>query len=73
MLILSARGSTSDVGIGHLLTKDSHIVDIYDEIKMMKKDEKPLLGFMVNPFKPEFAIVIFIHYKPRIAGAILDL
>ena len=26
-----------------------------------------------NPFKPEFAIVIFIHYKPRIAGAILDL
>ena len=26
-----------------------------------------------NPFKPEFTIVIFIHYKPRIAGAILDL
>ena len=25
-----------------------------------------------NPFKPEFAIVIFIHYKPRIAVAILD-
>ena len=20
----------------------------------------------VNPFRPEFAIVIFIHYKPRI-------
>ena len=28
---------------------------------------------MVNPFKPEFTIVIFIHYKPRIAVAILDL
>ena len=27
----------------------------------------------VNPFKPEFIIVIFIHYKPRIAVAILDL
>ena len=27
----------------------------------------------VNPFKPEFTIVIFIHYKPRIAVAILDL
>ena len=27
----------------------------------------------VNPFKPEFTIVIFIHYKPRIAAAILDL
>ena len=26
-----------------------------------------------NPFKPEFTIVIFIHYKPRIAAAILDL
>ena len=28
---------------------------------------------LFNPFKPEFAIVIFIHYKPRIAVAILDL
>ena len=28
------------------------------------------LGF---PFRPEFIIVIFIHYKPRIAAAILDL
>ena len=26
-----------------------------------------------NPFKPEFTMVIFIHYKPRIAVAILDL
>ena len=26
-----------------------------------------------NPFKPEFTIVIFIHYKPRIAVAIPDL
>ena len=28
---------------------------------------------MFNPFKPEFTIVIFIHNKPRIAVAILDL
>ena len=27
----------------------------------------------INPFEPEFPIVIFIHYKPRIALAILDL
>ena len=27
----------------------------------------------VNPSKPEFYVVIFIHYKPRIAVAILDL
>ena len=26
-----------------------------------------------NPLRPEFTIVIFIHYKPRIAVAILDL
>ena len=26
-----------------------------------------------NPFKPEFTVVIFIQYKPRIAVAILDL
>ena len=26
-----------------------------------------------NPFKPKFPIVIFIHYKPQIAVAILDL
>ena len=28
---------------------------------------------MFNPFKPEFTIVIFIHYTPRIDVAILDL
>ena len=28
---------------------------------------------LFNPFKSEFTIVIFIHYKPRIAVAILDL
>ena len=26
-----------------------------------------------NPFNPDFTIVNFIHYKPRIAAAILDL
>ena len=30
-------------------------------------------GGVVNSLKPEFAIVIFIRYKPRIAVAILDL
>ena len=29
--------------------------------------------FFINPFKPEFTIVIFLHYKQRIAIAILDL
>ena len=31
------------------------------------------LAVRVNPFKPEFIIVIFIHHKPRVAVAILDL
>ena len=29
--------------------------------------------FTVNPFRPKFTVVIFIHHKPRIAVAILDL
>ena len=28
---------------------------------------------LINPFNPEYTIVISIHYKPRIAVAILDL
>ena len=34
---------------------------------------KQVLDLMFNPFKLEFTIVIFVHYKPRIAVAILDL
>ena len=30
-------------------------------------------SLVINPFKPEVTIVIFIHHKPRIAVAILDL
>ena len=29
--------------------------------------------YVINPFKPDFTIVIFIHNKSRIAAAILDL
>ena len=32
-----------------------------------------LSKFSVNPFRPEFTIVILIHYKPQIAVAIRDL
>ena len=28
---------------------------------------------LLNAFKPEFSIIIFIHYKPQIDFAILDL
>ena len=36
-------------------------------------ETKHLQILTFNPFKPEFTIVIFTHYKPRIAVAILDL
>ena len=31
------------------------------------------IHILINPFKPEFTIVIFIHFKPQIAVAILDV
>ena len=43
-------------------------------ILVYNKNISALWGLrVINPFKPEFTIVIFIHYKPRIAVAILDL
>ena len=48
------------------------LFEIYALISM------PLLSWeihskQINPFRPEFTIVILIHYNPRIAVAILDL
>ena len=43
------------------------------EIKVMILVWLCRISQLFNPFKPEFTIVIFIHYKPRIAVAILDL
>ena len=41
---------------------------------MVYKCLQTLLDYaQFNPFKPEFTIVIFIHDKPQIAAAILDL
>ena len=45
-----------------------HLSLIFDWFKT-----KDLQILMFNPFKPEFTIVIAIHYKTRIAVAILDL
>ena len=41
----------------------------FQDVETMLKQCCP----MFNPFKSEFIIVIFSHYKPRIAVAILDL
>ena len=44
----------------------TYVYLIWDQILMFKTH-------MFHPFNPEFTIVIFTHYKPRIAAAILDL
>ena len=41
---------------------------LYIQLKQILNRKRAL-----NLFRPEFTIVIFIHYKPRIAAAILDL
>ena len=46
------------------------ILDVYLTNNNTKYFE-PLI--YINPFKSEFTIVFFIHYKPRISVAILDL
>ena len=35
-------------------------------------DQRHKWRVIINPFKPEFTIVIFIHYKPWVAVATLD-
>ena len=50
--------------VGNLFQLTSSFADIWHH----SNDIVPL-----NPFKPQFTIVIFIHYKPRIAVEILDL
>ena len=42
-------------------------------VHVMPIEQGSSVPVLFNPFKPEFTIVIFIHYKPRIAIAILDL
>ena len=43
------------------------------DINLSSNSEKNTRKKHISPFNPEFTIVIFIHYKPRIAAAILDL
>ena len=42
-------------------------------IQLGKRIKNNYRAQMFNPFKPEFTIVIFIHYKTRVADEILDL
>ena len=56
------------------------LFDVIINCIMTSNKKKPLVSIVYkkilqrfNPFSPEFTIVTFIHYKPRIAAAILDL
>ena len=40
---------------------------------MFKKQLTQMYRIFINPFRPEFTIVIFIHSKQRIAVTIFDL
>ena len=57
---------------GHCVTLAQH----YNDIGFILSNQHYTVVYIsitFNPFRPEFTIVIFIHYKPRIAVAILDL
>ena len=47
-------------------------INFIHENRMSTEQDSPR-AVKVNPFRSEFTIVIFIHYKPRIAVAILHL
>ena len=48
-------------------------ITTFDGINTISFNFVIILAAYLNPFKLEFTIVIFIHYKPRISVAILDL
>ena len=59
---------------------DAHLFKLFNlrnvfflEIKSSFEAGNVVSNSTFNPFKPAFTIVISIHYKPRIAVAILDM
>ena len=59
---------TYDVNHLHILTCEGAVSRV-SSVVSYDNDHNSVL----NPFRPDFTIVIFIHYKLRIAVAILDL
>ena len=53
--------------------KDGHQICVCDYLDYRYNLHYLMTLYLINTFKPEFTIVIFIHYKPRIAVAIYDL
>ena len=56
-----------------LLLSGMNIVFKDQDMRMFCLKMKIGENLNINPSKPEFTIVIFIHYKPRIAVAIPDV
>ena len=46
---------------------------LFSTMRSKGRLQPPTAAEFINPFKTEFTIVIFIHYKPRIAIGILNL
>ena len=62
----------ADCVVGRITVIPGHIFELWEQYSNIRK-YKYGNEQQVNTFKPEVSIVIFIHYKPRIAVAILDL
>ena len=62
----------NNIGSNSIIIIDNNNIVIYRHI-LNSPHSLSVSSPCINHFKPEFTIVIFIHYKPRIAVAILDL
>ena len=62
------RGSETQLQVGENL---NYLFERFRD-KRAHNPVKPEFKWAHNPFSPYFTTVTFIHYKPRIAAAILD-
>ena len=73
---LNIVGSLCDRGVAYAASdcRGSHFETfVWTVSSNLSHHPQEVLLAQFIPFKPEFTIVIFIHYKPRIAVAILAL
>ena len=69
-LLVAWATQSPEVPGSNMATYDIYCISTYSDTDCSNACDK---NGHINPFMPEFTIVIFIHYKPRIAVAILDL
>ena len=69
---MSQHRPTDDVFAGVVDWHAARLSVLIDSHSKIPIDREGTICYL-NLLKPEFAIVIFIHYKPRIAVTIFDL